>query len=184
MTGLPVFFPLSSALILLRVSVPSSPGMRWSSSMTSYACLSAMAMASSPLSTESIKTPVFFRRFLTTRIFILVSSTRRILASGAWKDSVYFSFLSSSRLPILYSPIGSGFSIFCHTSNEKTEPSPYLLFTFRPLPIRSRSLVVMDMPSPVPSIVLFFTTSSLSKDSKSFCISLSLIPIPVSATST
>ena len=42
----------------------------------------------------------------------------------------------------------------------------------------------MDMPSPVPSMFRFFSSSSLAKDSKSFSISSFRIPIPVSRTDT
>ena len=48
---------------------------------------------------------------------------------------------------------------FCSIVKENEEPFPYSLFTSRELPIRSRSWLTMLIPSPVPSMERFRSSS-------------------------
>ena len=128
--------------------------------------------------------PFLFIRLFATFRFISLSSTTSTLAPCA-KRYCFFSlrsvlcFSRSAR-----SPTGSSSMISCSSSKENAEPCPYSLSTFKVLPIRSNSLVTMDIPSPVPSMFRFLVSSSRAKDSKSLSLSSSRMPIPVSRTQT
>ena len=140
--------------------------------------------ASCPLSAVSMDILVFFRRFFMTSRFILVSSTTSIEAEGAVNRSTYFFFSWTLSSLDLMSPTGSSLDMPCLIVNEKAEPSPYTLSTDSSLSMRLRRLSVILSPSPVPSMVRFLFSSILSKGLKSLSLSSSLMPIPVSLTST
>ena len=63
-----------------------------------------------------------------------------------------------------------------------SDPFPYSLSQLRLPPISSANLLEISSPSPVPWIPLFFSSSSLSYAVKSFSLSSSFTPIPVSFT--
>ena len=62
------------------------------------------------------------------------------------------------------------------------EPLPYCDDTFILPPISSTNFLVIASPSPVPSVVVFFSTSNRSNLVNNFFIFSSLIPIPESCT--
>ncbi len=112
-----------------------------------------------------------------------MSSTTSTLASGASKNCCFMErFCSRLLLIVSKSPAGSSQTIFCGIVTVKSEPFPYSLSTFISPSISLSSDMVIFIPRPVPSIFLFFSSSSLWKLSNSFPISSFLIPIPVSFT--
>ena len=64
----------------------------------------------------------------------------------------------------------------------KIDPSLYLLSTLIVPPINSTNLLVMASPKPVPSAVVFLSTSSRSNFVNNLLISSALIPRPLSLT--
>ena len=122
------------------------------------------------------------RPFATLR-FISLSSTTRISALRIFNCRLLISS-PPSAICLWNSPIGESSSTFWINLNENAEPSPYLLSTERLLFISLSIPSTIDIPSPVPSIFLFFFSSRRWKDWNSLSISSSLIPIPVSLTST
>ena len=127
-----------------------------------------------------------FKRPAITCRFIGVSSTTRSRSPGAVNSeclllTVVFSVIWGSGLK---SPTGVQSETFCTSSKEKTDPSSYLLSTLSSLSMTERSCLVMASPRPVPSMLLVFLRSSLSKGSKRRFMSSSRIPIPVSLTRT
>ena len=140
-------------------------------------------MASAPLPAVSICILVLFSRFCATVRFMRVSSTTKICASGARKDSLY---ASVSRMLVSSfswkSLTGSKETTFWGRRIVNSDPSPYLLSTWMVPPIRSSRFFVMASPRPVPSIVFVCCVSTRWNFANSLSMSSGLMPIPVSDT--
>ena len=72
--------------------------------------------------------------------------------------------------------------MLCGICTSKTEPSPNTLLTFILPFIRLTSFLVIERPSPFPSIVWFSCSSTLSNGENILPMSSFLIPRPVSVT--
>ena len=115
---------------------------------------------------------------LATLIFSLLSSTTRI---DLLLQSTFLTFIPKFNFCVF---VNSSFIllIFCGIVTINMEPLPYCDDTFIFPPISSTNFLVIASPSPVPSVVVFFSTSNRSNLVNNFFIFSSFIPIPESCT--
>ena len=172
-----------SSCIFWNVSIPSMSGIIWSINIRSYSLSLISFRQSFPLVTASICAPVFFKRPLMTSRFISLSST----TSNLTPEASYCSRYCLGRFTVYWYqssnfPTGCLSNTFCKTEIVKVEPLPYsLLISIVPC-ISLIIWFVIASPSPVPSMLRFLFSSSLTKDSNSLSWSSLRIPIPVSDT--
>ncbi len=174
---------IASCFISCSVSIPSISGIIWSIKIIWNFCFCTYARHCFPDSAVTTCSFVRFNSALNTVRFIVLSSTTSTRPCGAVKPlcflplyRVFFSCISRKL------PAGSLLIIFCGIMTVKVEPFWYSLSTFISPPIILSSDIVIFMPSPVPSMFLFFSSSRRWKLSKSFPISSFRIPMPVSCT--
>ena len=129
-----------------------------------------LSIHSSPLSTVSVVKPYSDSIFSATLRFSFESSTIREVTP------LYLVILSVSVFSKTTFDISSGIV------TENTLPTPYVLSTFIVPPSISTKLLVIARPSPVPSIDVFLSASSLSNFVNKWESCSSFIPRPVSFT--
>ena len=115
---------------------------------------------------------------LATLIFSLLSSTTRI---DLLLQSIFLIFKPRFNFCVFVKSLFI-LLIFCGICTINIEPVPYCDDTFILPPINSTNFLVIARPSPVPSAVVFLSTSNLSNFVNNFFIFSSLIPIPESCT--
>ena len=130
--------------------------------------------ASQPSGTDSTIKSASSRMVSASIRLISMSSTSRMRYSpwARWSSASAPAGASSAAPP----------ANFRGRSTVKTEPWFFLLRTVMDPPIRFSRLLVMDSPSPVPTVPALVELSSRSKASYIRRMKSSVIPTPVSAT--
>ena len=159
---------------LTNTSEPLILGIISSNKIKSYVVFLTFSKQSIPLSDNSSIGLYFSNTLVATFKFNLLSSTTNILLFDKSKSTVVSTtFCSTTSLLIFWS-----------IATVNLEPFPYVECTTILPPIKSINCLVIASPSPVPSIVVFLSSSSLWNLVNNLFISSVLIPLPESSTLT